>query len=247
MKKIDFLRFLFLAVSGILFFNACTKNEDNAAAPPDAKTPTVSLSFGVDSRSFLFDTIKYFNAAGNNYGVTRLQFYVSAFEFENTDGVVSKFDDVFYVDARTYTNKSFTFSNLPYGNYKRIKFLIGLDSAHNVENGLPNTVDNYNMVWPSTMGGGYHFMKFEGKFMSNDIAYGFAMHVGKNKNLVTISITKDFSISSETAVMNLKMNLNEWFVHPNVYNFNVDGNYSMADSAALAKLALNGTDVFTLN
>lgn len=237
---------VFLAVYVILILSACKKT-DNTTAQPVVIPPTVSLSYSVDNRSLQFDTIKYTNAAGNIYSINRLQFYLSAFEFENMDGTISKYDDVFYVDARTNTNRSFTFSNLPNGNYKRIKFLIGLDSAHNVENGLPNNLDNTNMVWPSTMGGGYHFMKLEGKFLVSSKAYGFAMHLGKNKNCVSINIEKNFSISAASYVMNLKMNLNEWFANPDVYDFNVDGNYSMAYSAALAKLARNGADVFTLN
>lgn len=245
MKHLPIHKLFLITVLCITFFNAC-KKEDNTT-PPVIPVTTVVLGFAVDNSSFLFDTIAYTNAAGNKYSVSRLQFYLSAFEFENTDGTLSKFDTVCYVDAGVSSSKSFALSNLPAGNYKRMKFLIGLDSLHNVENGLPNTLDNYNMVWPAPMGGGYHFMKMEGTFLVDTIAYGFAMHVGKNQNKVTINIVKNFSIGATASTLNLKMNLNEWFTNPSNYDFNIDGNYSMADSAAMAKLTKNGTDVFTLN
>lgn len=40
------------------------------------------------------------------------------------------------------------------------------------------------------------------------------------------------------------MNLNEWFRNPFIYDFNIDGNYSMGSSAAMAKLKANGVDIF---
>ncbi len=231
----------------VLLITACKKDSDSPEPAPVVNEPTVTLSFAVDNQALLFDSILYTNAAGNNYSVTRLQFYLSAFEFENTDGTFTKFDSVIYVDALINKSPAFSVPKLPFGNYKSLKFLIGLDSATNIVNGLPNTIDNFNMVWPSFMGGGYHFMKLEGKFNLNATAYGYAMHVGRNANVVPINIVKNFSVSNEGNLINLKMNINEWYVNPIVYDFNVEGNHSMNDSVALSKLALNGCDVFTLN
>jgi uncharacterized protein YwgA len=43
------------------------------------------------------------------------------------------------------------------------------------------------------------------------------------------------------------MNINEWYANPAVYDFEVDGNYSMGLSAAMLKLSKNGKDVFSIN
>lgn len=232
----------------LLIFGTHTGCKKDKTTEPEVKNiPVVSLSFSVGGNSLAFDTIKYTNAAGNNYSVTNLQCYLSAFEFENSAGVVYKYTDVIYVDAKNDTNKSFSFPTLPLGNYVRLNFLIGLDSIHNTENALPITVENDNMTWPSIMGGGYHFLKLEGNFMDLSQTYGYAMHLGRNENCVAVSITKNFTLSQESNILKLNMNINEWFQNPHIYDFNVDGNYTMSNSAAMTKLSQNGADVFILN
>ena len=230
-------------ISMIAMFAACKKDETETPQPA-APVWNATVNFKVDNSALLFDTILYTNDAGNNYSVSRLQFYLSGFEFENQTGTTYMTDDVFYIDAITGTNTKLNFNNIPFGNYKRVKFYIGLDSANNITNALPNTVENQQMAWPDFMGGGYHFMKFEGSFLYNSSTWGFAMHLGKNQNLVTVELNNAFDVKSVSDTLNFTMNLNEWFRNPLVYDFNIDGNYSMNDDTAMSKLSLNGSDVF---
>ena len=232
---------IFSVLAGIA---GCKKSDDSG---PVIANTEVTFGFKVDNNSLLFDSINYFNAAGNNYSVSRLTFYVSAFEFEYGDGTIYKSDKVFLVDGKSNANTVLSFADLPSGTYKHLKFLVGLDSLHNIENGLPNTMENENMVWPTTMGGGYHFLKLEGNFKDQANTFGYAMHLGLNRNCVMINLTNSFKLQAPTGKLNLAMNINEWFVNPYIYDFNTDGNYSMTDSAAMAKLSKNGSDVFTLN
>ena len=128
--------------------------------------------------------------------------------------------------------------------YTKAKFYVGLDSAHNISYSLPNTTENLNMAWPEMMGGGYHFMKFEGNYISGTSTFGFAMHLGRNPYLVEIELDRIFNIPSQYNLTNLDMNLNEWFKNPEIYDFDIDGNYSMGDTAAMHKLSNNGIDIF---
>ncbi|HQU99747.1 MAG TPA: hypothetical protein PLO59_01250, partial [Bacteroidia bacterium] len=194
-----------------------------------------------------FDTLGYYNAAGNNYSISNLIFYLSAFEFENTTGQIYKFNDVYLVDVKNKNNLNLSFTDLPAGTYKRVTFLIGLDSLHNLSNALPNTIENNNMAWPPAMGGGYHFIKLEGKFMDQNQMFGMAIHLGRNQNCVVINITQNISLKPEMNRINLSMNINEWFKNPHIYDLNIDGNFTMSDSAAMAKIKQNGSDVFTIN
>jgi hypothetical protein len=234
-------------IAGVMLLSSLTGCKKSETSTPVTNPTTVNLNFAVDNNTLKFDTLKYYNAAGNNYSVSGLTFYLSTFEFENAAGTVYRYSDVYLVDAKTKSNVSFSFADLPAGNYKRMKFLIGLDSLHNLDGALPNTVENANMVWPTYMGGGYHFMKLEGNFRDQGQTYGYAMHMGHNWTCVTVNLVKDFTLSAESAQVGLTMNINEWFQNPQVYDFNVDGNYSMTDSLAMTKLSQNGVDVFTLN
>ena len=102
------------------------------------------------------------------------------------------------------------------------------------------------MEWPVVMGGGYHFMMFEGHFIDSTGTPGFAMHLGTSASLCPVSIQQTLSIGQADKEIRLSMNINEWFRNPAIYDFNVDGNYIMGNVQAMSKLAANGVDVFSM-
>lgn len=224
----------------------CSRDDDddnNVPAPKD-ESFNVRLHFEVDGQPLVFNQEIYTTDAGYTYAVDRMQFYVSAFEFEKSDGSKVESDEVVYVDIKENKGVTFKLSKIPQGNYTRVSFLVGLDSAHNITDALPNTIDNVNMAWPEMMGGGYHHMKFEGNYTDNGTLYGFAMHIGRNEYVVPVGVEKTMNITNATDTLRLTMNLNEWFRNPHIYDFNTDGNYSMGNAAAMLKLSENGRDVF---
>jgi hypothetical protein len=120
--------------------------------------------------------------------------------------------------------------------------------AQNISNSLDNTPENINMQWPEVIGGGYHFLKFEGRYLdSANINQGFTMHIGTNDmpiqhQKIAINVEVVESVSAE---LELKMNINEWFKNPYTYDFNKDGNYTMAIPELMVLLKNNGYDTFT--
>jgi hypothetical protein len=103
------------------------------------------------------------------------------------------------------------------------------------------------MLWPDVMGGGYHFLKLEGKYLDSlKNEKGIAIHIGLNSSLVNHHpINSDIKIvENNTSSVKLAMNLNEWFMNPYTFDFNRDGNYTMGDSTAMNFIKNNGNDVF---
>jgi hypothetical protein len=250
MKTLNYLVLLIALPALLLTSCKKDKDEDPVPTPPVAKETNliINLNYNVDGTAVIFDTIKFQNEAGNQYSLNKLQYYLSGFKFIKQEGGELALDDIFYVDARITVNNVLIFKNFPVGNYNRIEFYIGLDSVNNISNALPNTLENINMAWPEPMGGGYHFMKMEGHFLSGGSTFGYAMHIGLNPYLVSTSTDKNFIvIKDENNNINLSMNLSEWYKNPHIYDFNVDGNYSMGNMQAMMKLAANGHDVFNEN
>lgn len=203
------------------------------------------MGYRFDAGALVTDTIGYTNAAGFRISITRLQFYLSDFKLLKTDGSTYPINQAYYFDAKNPSFNAITLKDIPVGNYTGITFYVGLDSVLNKPLGLPATVENNNMEWP--MGnGGYHFMKMEGYFVDSNVTQqGYTMHLGENANLVPVSLpNKPFTIGALAANIQLKMNVNEWYKNPTIYDFNKDGNFSMGNAAAMAKLKLNGSDVF---
>lgn len=227
-------------------FLSCKNNKEGDQLQPKQEYVAVNLTFECDGVSLVKDQFNYTNAAGNNYSVNRLQFYLADFTFRKTDGTEVKSDEVFFVDFFAGKNLSFKFSKIPAGNYDRIKFCIGLPPSQNLTGALPNTIENSNMAWPDMMGGGYHFLKMEGQFKFSGNTYGYALHLGKNPHLVRIDSSKSFNLTGSSALLSMKMNINEWFRTPHTYDLNTDGNYTMGTDSLMLKIAENGTDVFTI-
>lgn len=236
--------YCFLFVVSILA--SCRKDTTESPLPVvTSGNLNITMAYRFDSSMLQTDTIKYKNAAGYKMSITRLQYYLSNFKFLNSDGSTYSFNQVCYLDAKDPNFSNIKFIGVPLGNYKGLSFTIGLDTSINKTYYLPATVENNNMEWPPAMGGGYHFMKLEGYFVDTSGTWGYNMHLGSNGTAVAVSLAnKPFSITETTSNIQLKMNISEWFKNPSVYDFNIDGVFSMGNMAAMLKLKNNGSDVF---
>jgi hypothetical protein len=194
----------------------------------------------------IFDSLMYINASGNRYRITRLNYYLSGFKFLQKSGNGYANAAVYYFDTKISSTSKFTFVDLPSGTYSGISFYLGLDSIKNKSNALPNTLENELMAWPVPMGGGYHFLKFEGHFLDSGITEGFAIHLGKNQNLVKITLDKIIIVGDDNIRLNLAMNLSEFFKNPLNYDLINEPSYTMSDDSAMKKISNNAVDVFTL-
>lgn len=231
----------------LLFFVAvsCTKNHNEVVPEVTKGNVSIQMGYRFDASAFVSDTLAFTHPLGYKMSVVNLQFYLSDVKLINADGSTFLVSQAFYFDAKDPKFNKVTLIDIPAGNYSGMSFNIGLDSLMNKPNYLPATVENNNMEWPLAMGGGYHFMKLEGNYTDTGGTHGYAMHVGRNENLVPVTLSnKSFTVGSETATVQLKMNISEWFKNPAIYDFNIDGNYSMSNMAAMAKLRSNGKDVF---
>jgi hypothetical protein len=207
----------------------------------------VTLSYAVDDQSLNFNTLLYSNDAGNQYSVSKVAYFVSNIGLHEEGDVTFSTSEVYYVNASEPATNTIRVYSIPVGNYSGFTLSIGLNPTHNQTGYLPNTTENLNMLWPEPMGGGYHFLKFEGHFQDNnsDVS-GFAIHLGNNENLVTMHFDHPISIEHSDHHIELEMNLNEWFRNPNLFDLSADGSYIMDDTEAMSLIAENGINVFSI-
>ena len=239
--------FILPALAAVFFFS-CEKDGQEPAEEPVPASPALKLNvaFTVDGSPLEFDTIKYENAAHNIYSVNTLVFYLSQISLIKDDQSVVQIKDWVYVDARTPSTLNISMEDIPKGCYSGIRFNCGIDSIHNIPNGLIPTPDNLMMEWPVAMGGGYHFLKLEGYFSDSTGTPGYAMHIGTNACLTSVVLPVALCFEEADVSKTLSVNINEWFRTPSVYDFNIDGNYIMGNTAAMMKFAVNGTDAFNI-
>ena len=161
------------------------------------------------------------------------------------------------VDVTNQTNLFFTPNEkIAAGTYSNVSFIFGLVNEKNTD----GTYNDLNAVcWnvPSMLGGGYHYMQLDGKFInSNNQAQGYNYHAiraadnaGANPtfpqdtffrvDLGAITIGADVEIS-------VAMHLEEWFKNPYAWDLNVYNQMLMPNSAAQILMYENGQNVFTL-
>ena len=203
-----------------------------------------------------FNTIQYTNANGEALSIEKLRYLISKIAFQKLDGEIFVLDGYNLVDVTNGTNLSFTpTSTIPIGNYSKVSFTFGFNNEDNYDS---NYQDLNSASWnvPALLGGGYHFMQLEGKFIDNTTTEtGYAYHairaVDNSKtpqefqntffqiDLDAVSITKD-------ATFEIKMNIAEWFKNPNAWDLNVLNNMLMPNFNAQVMMFENGQNVFSL-
>ena len=238
-----------LYIALVLLFSACTR------------TPTghlkLNFSFVVDNDSLRLDTCMYRNAAGNLYEVNDVQFFISHVRLETTSGEIVEIADnqgIHYADIRIPGTLSWAVADLlPADEYNSITFVFGLEGEQNTTGCFPNPPEN-NMSWPDILGGGYHYMKINGRWLNSDgMRQPFNLHSGKiatdngfadNTFTVTLPLSQFEVIHKKTAELTLQMNVNAWFSNPYLFDFNVFGGSIMQNREAQEVLRANGRDVF---
>jgi len=221
---------------------SCAKDDPE---PPTASGPyTLRVAHVVDGLPLTYDTLLYTNEAGATFSVSRVEYYLSELVLIGSGGTPNDtLHGPWYVNAAGTTD--FDLGSLPAGTYSSATMLLGLPPELNLTDSLPNTIENINMAWPVPMGGGYHFIKFEGHFLADSVPYGFAMHIGRDAFLPHCEMPQGFTISGGGGKLLLTFNLNEVFRSPHTYDL-AAGNYSMGDMVLMGQLRDNCTNAFTI-
>jgi hypothetical protein len=224
-----------------------------------AKTESIQffLDHAVDGQPLVFDDLRYQNAAGNDYSVTNLFYYVSNITLHRSDGSAFTDGTVHYRDARLASTRAWTLHDVPNQTYTSVSFTFGLDDTWNHAGALPATQESLNMEWSPVLGGGYHYMKLEGFFSNGGGARtGYFTHTGRIQRLgdpvayphfftVTLPLAA-LRIHGDSWDVQIVMNLNGWYATPNLLNFDSYGPSIMDNLDIQQMLQGNGPHAFSI-
>ncbi len=233
-----------------------------AAALVSCKKPasygdlTINIDYSVNGKALITDSLCYCNEAGNEFLITEIQWFISKMELQDERGEwVSSEQKIFYIDTDIPESQTLQIASIPVGRYKALRFVFGLDEEDN-RTGLFTDPPESEMFWPDFLGGGYHYMKLNGKFLNAEGHLApLAIHlgIGQNEdctefyqNYFIVELPIDFTIKENTVnQFDLTMVIDNWFRNPNLYDFNTFGSAIMQNQAAQQALKENGKDVFT--
>ena len=252
MKKIATLIALFLTLA------ACSEDvDDNAVAETNAN---VSFKFTHNWNDQLLDSSNFenldlTNENGEVINIDRVRYLISRIELINTDNNLSyvfdgyKFTDLSNEDTYDFSPET---NVVPLGNYQ-LKFIWGFNEQDNINGAYPD-LNTASWNWPDMLGGGYHFLQFDGMYNVNTTNPApFNYHNGTarvsegvfEQNFATITFSESFTISNN-ATIEVKMNIAQFFTNPNTWDLNVLDTPLMPNYTAQKMMQENVLSVFSL-
>lgn len=229
------------------------EGEGEGEGEPGQASASLRFAHTVDGAALALGTdTPHTNAAGNQFGVTRLSYFVSDVMVTLADGATLAAPGGHYLDHDTPETLALPLDGeVPAGALVSVAFVMGLPPALNESGAFPSAPASL-MEWPESMGGGYHFMKSEGKFIADDGATeSYATHSGALGGVdYSFAVTLDASalaLDEGASTIDVEMHVDEWYTNPTDWDFNdyFPGGIMMnADAQAILKA--NGADVFAL-
>lgn len=235
MKDVLFkINFLLISFFIVLFFYRCSKTEINLTHS-NLKIQTNHL---YDNTLVVFDSIQYVTCNQDTISFSRMEYIISNIKLYSK-GKEFLYKHSFYLNPKMGL-VSFTIDSLPCTKYDSISLSVG-------DNHPYDSLDiNINaMIWPTMMGGGYHFLKLEGYYKHNSVPTGFAMHSGGNSlQPVYITLKTPMSIQKTNHTLVLNHNINKWINGTACYKIS-NSNYSMGVDSLMTIINTNGKEVIS--
>jgi hypothetical protein len=253
-KLFLYIIFIFAAIT------ACKKDtivSPPAPEPEPEKKTSLKLSFKafMNNEDLVINRAKlYTNFYGDSLNVGMFKYYVSNVVLKKASGSSDSIRESYYlVDHQSSDKTSFTIENLPEGDYTKIEFLLGVDSARNVSGAQTGALDPGNlMFWDWNQG--YVFFKMEGSYKStaHPVMGDYALHVGGFSGptnyirKISLSFPSTLSIvKGKTPAIYFNTIADEVFKTPNVID--LDSYYSTTSGKFCGAIADNYVDMIKID
>lgn len=238
-------------------FSSCVDNEI-----PALQNTNVSLNFkhnwdGATVTNADFDSIRYFNENNDKLSIEKLRYLISDVTFYKSNGETIVVEGYNLVDVTNNENVSYiTPIQIPVGTYTNVSFTFGFDNTDNVD-GAYTDLNSASWNVPAMLGGGYHFMQLEGKFIDNTATEtGYQYHAIKavdNTDPMNLVFQDTFFtvnlgevIVHNNSSVDVNMNIAEWFKNPHQWDLNALHLMLMPNFSAQVQMHDNGQNVFSL-
>lgn len=258
------IKILFVIIAGSFFISGC---KTDPVQPAD-EYGKIKFTFDhrINGQAIVFDEMKYTNEADNQYLVNEIQYFISDVTIHTQSGeqiLLDEWEDIHYVDTDILNTQTYAFKDeIPPGNYSKISYTFGINEQKNQSLMFLNQPESF-MFWPEYLGGGYHYMKLNGKWLDtlNQVSpFDFHLGIGQVYHSFPDSITSfihnyfkvelpgsSFEMKSgQTIDFTIVMNVENWFKSPTVYDHNQWGGDIMQTQDAMKVGCNNGWDVFSI-
>ena len=263
---------LLLLLAGMVVIMMCACDGENPEPEPaDHGKIIFTFLHKVENGNLTIDTLIYTNAAGNYFLITEVQYFISDVTLHHADGsafLIDDWKDIHYVDHDIPSTMTWdVFDKIPAGSYDSISFMFGISQEKNISLMLVNPPER-DMFWPDVLGGGYHYLKLNGKWLNDgmiqNIPFEFHLGIGQiysgdsiNVNDITGFVHNNFRVTlpgssfqvtaGDTLNIAMTMNIEQWFTDPHTIDFSTFPFNIMQCQECMRMGCENGKDgVFTV-
>lgn len=254
MKKVNSIQMLFVsALFLIVAFSSCKKDDDTTPA-----STTGSLMFHLHTMADTSEVEAYGDTlvmtGGRQITVTTAQLYISNIKLIKTDGTV--------IDGPSTTifmkqgTEEYDLGTVPVGNYKSVRFDIGLsDSQNSSSPAMSDAILYQPSMWfgATAQPDGFVFVNFQGTIDTTNSATGtdlipFSYKIGTTAHRVTITMPdENYSVTpDQQTAIHMEVNyahMLDGIQLNNAANLNVTTAAQNSGSVA-AQIATNIADMF---
>ncbi|MCR5863241.1 hypothetical protein LRS05_14420 [Flavobacterium sp. J372] len=174
------------AIAMAILFISCSDDDNNAAQPNTYGDAEIYFDNGVAGDALTLGTT-YENSMGEKLTIERLNYIVSNIVLVDENGSEFTYpkEESYFVISEEADKLTVHLENVPAGNYKQLKFGIGVDQqrylqGETAQQSFWNLAAQHDLTW--TWSTGYKFILFEGTFTTPQSPgeKGFMVHQGSN-------------------------------------------------------------------
>ena len=205
-----------------------------------------------------FGTIQYVNAFGNELSIERLRYLISDLTITKPSGEIITLNNYHLIDLENENTLSLSSNqSVETGTYANVSFIFGFTNTANTDGAYPD-LNSASWNVPPMLGGGYHYMQLDGKFINNienEAGYNFhairaADNPGPNPSFPQDTFFEvnlgPLTVSENNEII-ISMDIAQWFKEPYLWDLNLYNQMLMPNSTAQILMYENGQNVFHLN
>jgi hypothetical protein len=270
MSKHKTIHHIVIVIIFSVFIWGCKKDTD--IVTPESTSGKIKIIFShvVGNNPLILNSNQYFNEAGNQYEIYDLMYFISDVKLhlhQRAPLLIDQWTAIHYVDAEIPSTLNWdVYDSIPQGVVDSVSFVFGISEQRNQSFMFVNPPES-NMAWPDILGGGYHYMMINGKWIDpQQMQQPFDFHLGigqiytdtitYNTNSISGFVQNYFDVTlptpglsitaNSTSLLKLQMDVSSWFKTPHSWDFNYWGGSVMQRQQAMNVIKENGFDVFSV-
>ncbi|WP_075343854.1 MbnP family protein [Tenacibaculum agarivorans] len=252
------LKFLY-SLTLLLCLVSCSSNEDTILQSKKITVNFVHKWDDVVVTKADFNSKSFETENEDKVSIELYRYVLSNIKLVDANNNETDVSDYLLIDLGEEKNLSFEIDKILINGTYSLNFTFGFSDEDN-KDGEYADLNSANFNVPTSLGGGYHYMQFDGKYTNTTTTMpsGFNYHAIRAADItdpanpvyedtsIPISLT-NIEVTDGDIVINVTVDISQWFEDPNTWDLNTLNQMLMPNFDAQKLMSANGATVFSLD